>query len=501
MNGSEVISSISILQALVSGVVVTAVLSIIAVLLLRHSYQKRILLSQDALKSVQDRDSFQQDEIKNLLEQTELLKSKLNKLQTDLAVLNTQLKQSEGEKQNLSQNLKKSEDTRDSYHSRIMDLEKMHLSSEKDLLAAEDKIKLLKDTEENLRKNFENLANRIFEEKTSRFVNQNKESVNQLINPLREQIGDFRKKVEDVYYQESKERTSLLAEINQLKNLNLQMSQDAVNLTNALKGESKTQGNWGEVILERVLEESGLSQGREYDTQVVLKNDAGQRYIPDVIIKLPENRQIIIDAKVSLLDYENYCSNEDDLQKETSIKQHIASLRKHITSLSEKDYASLEGITTLDFVFIFIPIEAAFMLAFEKEPRLFQEAFDKKIIIVSPTTLLATLRTVESIWRYESQNKNAEEIARQAGSIYDQLALVVEALDNVGDHLDKAQQAHHTAIKRMHTGKGNLISKVDRLEKLGAKVKKKIPDKYLDTYNESEQDENFLAIESSDKEN
>ncbi len=479
-------TDITAVYALIVGVVVTAlVFFIIGFFLLQH-FKNKSRETRSALMVAEEREAYHQAENQNLLEQVEALKATANEYQTNIAVLNTRLEQAVIVNKKLQQVEFELDSEKDNYRQQTLELEKIQLAAEKDLHAAEDKIKLLQDTEERLRKDFENLANRIFEEKVSRFTLQNQESVNHLLTPLREQIGDFKKKVEDVYDKESQQRTSLLAEISQLKNLNLKMSEDAVNLTNALKGENKVQGNWGEVILERVLEESGLTRGREYDTQVVLKNKAGDRYIPDVVIRLPENRQIIIDAKVSLLDYEQYCSSDNKSQRDASARQHVLSLRKHIKTLSEKDYTSLDGIKTLDFVFIFVPIEAAFMLAVEKEPQLFREAFDKNIIIVSPTTLLATLRTVESIWRYEAQNKNAEQIARQAGDIHDQLVLMIEALDEVGSYLAKAQNSHKKAVDRMSQGRGNLISRVDRLEKLGAKTKKKIPDKYLETLAEPE---------------
>lgn len=481
-------------QALIVGAVGTAVFFLFVGVFFRLRFVEiKNNIQQGALSiaSAEEREALLKAEI-------EALKLELQASQTQIAVLNTRLEQAAVIRQKLQDAEIELSCEKDKSHQQNLALEKNQLTAEKDLRAAEEKIQLLQQAEERLRKDFENLANRIFEEKTSRFVTQNQESVNQLLNPLREQIGDFKKKVEDVYDKESRERVSLLAEISQLKNLNLKMSEDAVNLTNALKGDSKVQGNWGEVVLERVLEESGLSRGREYDTQVTLKKQGGDRYIPDVIIRLPENRQIIIDAKVSLLDYERYCSLEDEAQRDSFAKQHVASLRKHIKHLSDKDYSSLEGITTLDFVFIFVPIEAAFMLAVEKEPQLFRDAFEKNIIIVSPTTLLATLRTVESIWRYEAQNKNAEEIARQAGAIHDQLVLMIEALDDVGAYLTKAQNAHAKAVNRMSLGRGNLISKVERLEKLGAKTKKKIPDQYLSSPDNNDEQEDALLLNSND---
>lgn len=347
--------------------------------------------------------------------------------------------------------------------------------------AAEDKIAILQQAREQLAKDFELLSNRIFDEKTERFDKTSKATLDVALSPLKEQLKDFKQKVEDVYDKDSKERISLSAELGQLKQLNLQMSADALNLTNALKGDNKVQGNWGEVILERVLEESGLHKGREYDSQVNLKSTDGRRRNPDVVIRLPENKDIIIDSKVSLVHYENYCSSDDEAQRQQALKDHINSVRQHISGLSFKDYENLEGIRTLDFVFIFIPIEAAFMAAFENDSAMFRDAYEKNIIIVGPTTLLATLRTVQSIWRYERQNKNAEEIARQAGAMHDKFIGFVGDLEKISEHLQRAGQAQESAMNKLSQGKGNLVSSTQRLEKLGAKVKKTMPASVVDS--------------------
>lgn len=341
--------------------------------------------------------------------------------------------------------------------------------------AATDKIKTLEETRQQLSREFELLANRIFDEKTERFNKNSKTTLDTALSPLKEQLKDFKQKVEDVYDKDSKERISLSAELGQLKQLNQQMSTDAINLTKALKGDNKAQGNWGEVILERVLEESGLHKGREYETQVSLKADEGRSQQPDVIIRLPENKDLIIDSKVSLVHYERYCNSEDSIAREQALKEHINSVRTHIKGLSIKNYEGLEGLRTLDFVLIFIPIESAFMAAFEHDQAMFRDAYEKNIIVVGPTTLLATLRTIQSIWRYERQNKNAEEIARQAGSMHDKFAGFVADLDKISDYLTKANQAHGSAMNKLTTGKGNLVASTKRLGALGAKVKKVLP--------------------------
>lgn len=336
----------------------------------------------------------------------------------------------------------------------------------------EGQLKLVEDARSALSKEFEILANRLFTEKQQQFNEQSKSALQGSIEPLRSQLADFHRKVEDVYQKESAERNKLVGQLGELQKQTRQISEDAVSLAKALKGDSKMQGNWGEVVLERLLEESGLEKGREYETQVALKDESGRRRNPDVIVRLPEHKDIIIDAKVSLVDYERYCSAEADDDRNRALKQHIASLRSHIQGLSVKDYEKLDGVRSLDFVFIFVPVEAAFMLALQQEPALFREAYDKHIILVSPTTLLATLRTVENIWRYEKQNLNAEKIASQAGALYDQFVLTLEAIDDVGRLLGKTQEAYETATKRLGTGRGNLIKRVEDIKKLGAKTKK-----------------------------
>ena len=351
---------------------------------------------------------------------------------------------------------------------------------EQEQKSSAEKLKLLEQAKNDLSKEFENLANRIFDEKSEKFTKLNKSTVDLTVNPLREQIKEFKERVEFVYDKESKDRQSLLSEIGHLKNLNNQISQDAVNLTKALKGESKTQGNWGEVILEKVLEESGLRKGHEYQAQSSFTDDDGRRKSPDVIVHLPDEKDIIIDSKMSLTDYERYCSEDDESLRKAHLKAHVASIKTHVKQLSVKGYEQLEGVKTLDFVLLFIPIEAAFLSAFEQDPELFRDAYESNIIVVSPTTLLATLRTIQSIWRYERQSKNAEEIASQAGKLYDQIALLSSSMLDVGKHLDNAHKAHEKAVNQLSSGRGNLLGRAEKLEKLGAKTKKTLPKALVD---------------------
>jgi len=347
--------------------------------------------------------------------------------------------------------------------------------SKEALRSAQEKIDLLKQAREQMSAEFNNLANRIFDEKTERLLQTNKSSLETTLTPLKTQLGEFRKKVEDIYDSETRDRVSLRVELEQLKKLNVQISEDAVNLTRALKGDKKIQGNWGEVVLERVLEQSGLRKGSEYETQISLHAADGSRRMPDVIVRLPDNKDVIVDSKVSLVDYEQYVNAESDVEKEAALARHVSAIGNHISGLSIKAYEKLEGIRSLDFVLMFIPIESAFSAAYDANPEMFMRASDKQIVIVSPTTLLVTLRTIQTIWRYEYQNRNAEKIAAQAGGIFDQLALVIESLDDVGRNIDRAKDSFDQTHKRLSTGRGNLVRRVQLLEEMGARTKKKLP--------------------------
>lgn len=342
---------------------------------------------------------------------------------------------------------------------------------------SEEKLLLLGQAEKKMTDAFENLSNKILEEKSKKFTEQNKINIGEVLNPLREQLGDFRKKIEDVYDKETKDRLSLFHEITNLRSLNEQMSKDAINLTNALKGESKTRGNWGEVILERVLEESGLQNGREYEVQGSYRDEAGKLFYPDVIVHLPNKRDIVIDSKISLNAYERYYSAIDEQDKATALKEHIASVRKHVSDLKGKDYDELVGVNSLDIVLMFVAIEPALMLASENDDSLFQDAFDNRIFLVSPSTLNLSLKVIQNMWRYENQNKNVQEIARQAGAMYDKFAGFVEALEDIGDKIGKAQSAYDTAHNRLVDGKGNLVSRAEAIRKLGdLKTNKQLSD-------------------------
>jgi DNA recombination protein RmuC len=338
-----------------------------------------------------------------------------------------------------------------------------------------EKLMLLQDAEKKLKTQFENLAGKIFEDRSKQFAEQNKTSLDHIVTPLREQLGEFKQRIETVYDNENKDRITLREEIVSLRRDTAKMNQEALNLTRALKGDKKTQGNWGEMILEKVLERSGLRKGIEYETQGTFRDEDNRQFKPDVIIHLPENKDVIIDSKVSLLAYERYCSVDDDQERIIAIKQHTAAVREHIKDLSYKDYSSLHIIKSLDFVLMFMPIEAAFVAAFQADERLFTDAFEHKIIVVTPTTLLATLRTIENIWRYERQNENARTIAEKAGAVYDKICGFVEELDKLGKQLNTVHSTYDGVMNKLTQGNGNLIRQASSFVDLGVKVKKSFP--------------------------
>ena len=343
----------------------------------------------------------------------------------------------------------------------------------------EAQLKLVQDAKLSLSQEFENLANRIFDDKQSKFSEQSKQALETSLSPLRRDLGDFRKQVSSAYDKENADRNRLAGQISELQKQTMKISSEAASLATALKGDNKQQGNWGEFVLEKLLEDSGLSKGREYETQVALKDEQGKRRNPDVIIRLPEGKDIIIDAKTSLLNYERYFNAQDEQERQEFLKNHLNSLRAHIKGLDVKNYEKLETINSLDFVLIFIPVESAFMLALDNDPDIMREAYDRGIILVSPSTLMVTLRTIKNLWRYADQNINAQQIAEKAGALYDLFVLHVEALEEIGKHLDKSKDAYETAFKRLSTGRGNLVKRSEELKTLGAKTKKAIADKLL----------------------
>ncbi len=322
---------------------------------------------------------------------------------------------------------------------------------------------------------FENLANRILDEKSKKFVVQNKETIDKLLNPFSERIKEFRERVDKVHEEGIKDRAALNEQLKNLHLLNRKMTEEAQNLTTALKGQIKSQGNWGEMILERVLERSGLVAGQEYIKQAHLTDEEGRRYHPDVIVRLPEERHLVVDSKVSLVAYEA-CTNENDREKsEQRIKDHVLSIRTHVTGLSKKSYESLHGINSPDFVLMFVPIEPAFTMAMQADDGLFDFAFGQGVVIVTPSTLLATLRTVANIWRQEKQTRNVLEIARRSGALYDKFVGFYADMEEIGKRLRKSQESYDAAFSKLKTGRGNLVKSVEDIKTLGAKAKKVLP--------------------------
>ncbi|MGD8831139.1 MAG: DNA recombination protein RmuC [Pseudomonadales bacterium] len=342
--------------------------------------------------------------------------------------------------------------------------------------AFEEKEALFRESSEALKQEFELLANRIFE----RQGQAHQEKLATVLSPFKEQIQDFRKRVEEVYHTETKDRASLLTEVRNLQQASEKINLEAENLTRALKGDSKLQGNWGELVLERVLEESGLRAGHEYFLQESRRTEAGDLKRPDVLIRLPDDKDVVIDAKVSLTAYEKALAAETDAKRDVHLRQHLASLKNHVKRLAEQDYAHLEDVRSLDFVLMFVPIESAFTLAVEQDHKLFTDAFEKRIVIVSPTTLMMTLRIIHNVWRYEKQNRNAQEIARRAGALYDKLRGLVEDMEKLGTQLKTVEKTYEAAVGKISSGKGNLVRQVEQFRELGAHVKKPLPKALID---------------------
>ncbi|MGB9095235.1 DNA recombination protein RmuC [Erwinia sp.] len=354
------------------------------------------------------------------------------------------------------------------------ELREVTIRLEETRMAAEEKQRLLVNSEQRLNAQFENLANRIFENSGRRVDEQNKQSLNSLISPLREQLEGFRRQVQDGFGQEARERHTLSHEIRNLQQLNAQMAQEAINLTKALKGDNKTQGNWGEVVLSRVLEASGLREGHEYETQVTIQLEQNGRMQPDVIVRLPQGKDVVIDAKMTLVAYERYFNGDDEAQREAAISEHIAAIRGHLRVLSRKDYQQLPGLRSLDYVLMFIPVEPAFLLAIDRQPELINEALNLNIMLVSPTTLLVALRTINNLWRYEHQSRHAQRIADRAAKLYDKMRLFVDDMSAMGQSLDKAQDSYRQAMKKLSEGRGNMIAQTESFRQLGIEVKRPI---------------------------
>ena len=379
----------------------------------------------------------------------------------------------------------------------------LHARSELERSQFDERIAFIERSKEQLGESFKNIANDLLESKSKSLSQSSKENITALLSPLQEKITQFEKRVEETYDKESKERFSLAREIKSLQALNNKISEDAVNLTNALKSDNKAQGAWGEFVLESILEKSGLTKGREYEVQVALKAEDGSKSQPDVIVHLPESRDIVIDSKVSLKAWDAFCSSDKGSDRDALLKQHIASIRQHVKTLSAKDYQNLTGLNSLDYVFLFMPVEAAYSSAVQVDRELFQYAFDRNIIFVVPSTLLTTLRTVQNLWRLAQQNQNANEIADRAGALYDKFVAFVDDLEEIGGRIDATRKSFEKARNKLVSGRGNLVKRAEALRELGAKTSKKQNTKLVDLADDGDEAEEVLqpkqGIEGNDK--
>lgn len=412
--------------------------------------------------------------------------AEFNKILAEISAENKSQKQKIAEQQELNQ--------KQSIEIKELQNDKNQLIGLKSQLAAQNENlqKLLDSQKEEIAKmqevaktEFQNLANKILEEKTLKFTEQNQQNLKNILNPLQEKITDFEKKVENTHKESIDYHAALRQQIIGLKDLNLQMSKETINLTKALKGDSKIQGNWGELVLERVLEKSGLEKGREYEIQKSFTTEEGNRVQPDVVINLPDGKKMIVDSKVSLTAYEKYINEDEEEQKSAFLKEHVNSLKRHVEQLGNKNYQHLYEMESPDFVLLFIPIEPAFAIALNEDTQLYNKAFEKNIVIVTPSTLLATLRTIDSMWTNQKQQDNAIEIARQAGALYDKFEGFVTDLVKIGKKMDEAKSEYEGAMNKLVDGKGNLITSVQKLKIMGAKAKKSLPDAIINRANTS----------------
>ena len=376
---------------------------------------------------------------------------------------------------------------------KLADHDKVQKATQNDELnrRLEEQVKEQEVAQKQMQEKFENLANKILEQKSAKFTEANKENLKHVLEPLDKDIKEFRKKIEDMHEKDVSQHASMKEFLGNLQNAQTQLSEEARNLTTALKGDSKKQGDWGEFILERTLEASGLEKGREFSMQ-----ETFDRQRPDAIIRLPEDRAIVVDAKVSLTAYERFISLTDEEERQKALKEHLQSVKKHIDELSEKDYPAIEKINTPDFVLLFVPVEPAFGEALRADPNLYQYAFEKKIVLVTSTTLMATIKTVANLWKLEKQNKHARDVAKRAGLLYDKFVNFLESMDEIGKALDKATSAHQTAVERLSTGSGHLLGQVEKLRKMGIQTKKELPSSFSKITENNEANEEEFTLES-----
>jgi len=425
--------------------------------------------------------SAKYNEFQLQLNELEKVKSdEFNNIEKEKSIIQEKFTDLQSVKENIEQNLENERNKSEILNTRVAKAEVEYRNLQEKLETQKTEIE---DLQKRFTTEFENIATKILKQNSQEFALANQKNIGDILNPLKEKIQNFEKKVEDTYQKGIKDQTDLKAELKKLYELNFRISEEANNLTKALKSDSKKQGNWGEIILERVLERSGLVKGQEYETQTTTRNEQGELIRPDVVVKLPDNKHIIIDSKVSLIAYEAYVNDEDEKKKESFLKQHVESIKNHVKGLSEKNYQNATLFDTPDFVLMFLPVESAFSTAIQADISLFNYAWEKKIVIVSPTTLLATLSTIASIWKHEKQTQNALEIARQGGALYDKFHGLISDVEKMGTQLNTVRKTYDEARNKLVDGRGNLVSQVEKLKKLGAKASKALPEKYLGNEN------------------
>ena len=456
-------------QALVIGAILLVILSFTVAIL---CYRKIAQLKDINLSASEKIQELEKSEVQ--------LEHNLNRYKEQYLVSKTRLEAKFDENEALNSNVRVLENKLEMVSNDLYEHKSRIAQHQEKVKSYTDKINLLEKSEIRLTQQFENIANKIFSEKTASFTQQNKTGLDGLLTPLKEQLSSFSKQVNDVYTTEAKERHALKSEILGLKELNVQMGLEANALTKALKGDNKKQGTWGEVVLERVLQSSGLREGHEYETQLHLKNQDGKAYKPDVVIHLPQGKDVVVDSKMVLVAYERFHNAQTEGEQSAALKSHIDAIKNHVKELSAKDYQMLHGITSLDYVLMFIPVEPAFNAALEYEPTLVQFALEKNIMLVSPNNLIVALRTINNMWRMEYQNRNAQDIADKAGSIYDKLVGFVDDMKKVGINLERAESSYDDAMKKLSEGRGNLVKKAEEMKSLNIKVKKSLPKEMIE---------------------
>lgn len=472
-------------EAMLAGAVAAAALSAIIFLVLYQRLQNQLRDTETARQQWQAACEQEINKVTALSADLELNKARLEQTQgkvyeqqSKIAGLTAELQEIERLQQRLDHKDNELNELRNLKSQSDRQLSEIKARAESDAKYHVEQIQLLNENKELLKKEFSNLANEIFEQKNRAFKEQSSQSMSAMLDPFQKQIEQFRKRVDDIHTQDSEGRGQLLSHLKTLSEMNTQLNKQADDLTKALKGDKKLQGNWGELQVERILESSGLQRGREYEREENFKDEQGKNFRPDFVIHLPEGKHIVIDSKVSLNAYQRAVAAEDDSARELAIREHVAATRSHIRSLSDKNYPRLNGMNAPDFVLMFMPVESAFVAAFEADGQLFNEAFERHIVVVTPTTLLATLRTVANLWVLERQNVNAKELFGLAGKIYDKVRIFGEKMEKLGSQIQGADKSYHDAMNSLTDGRGSMVSYVKRLRELGAPATKALPDAF-----------------------